>query len=252
MPDGRYGTWSSEQMIRRARFEQTARERAEAEGEAVELDPWRGLEPNPEAEEATAHAPNHDAVAGATGEPLIGATQAGGPVPAPIDPAGTSRTPEARFSPALALGVILRRGIWVVLGVAIAAGGWLFASDTVEDLKVGDCFVDPGHGLINDVDIIDCAEPHDLELFAMVPLAGMSLAYPGEKAVEENVLEECIDRFPDYVGHPFQTSDFWADSLYPTEDGWDSGDKTGFCLVYLGGETGDYASSTGSARNARR
>ena len=132
----------------------------------------------------------------------------------------------------------------LVVATACSAGN-------VWQLEVGDCFDDwdgataqTGSQEITDVPIVECAEPHDNEIYSMEDLPDGS--YPGNAAVEEAVVEMCYDGFEAFVGLPYEESTLDFGWLFPTADSWADGDREVVCFVY------DYelAKLTGSMANA--
>ena len=89
---------------------------------------------------------------------------------------------------------------WVVFGVI---GALLDDNTSIGAVDVGDCFLYEPADLITSVETVDCAESHDLELYAEVDIVGFGLAYPGEEVVAEWLRARCITRFDPYVGTSF-------------------------------------------------
>ncbi len=106
---------------------------------------------------------------------------------------------------------------------------------TVDELRVGDCFsaaeFSEENVEIGDVDGMPCNEPHTFEVFAVADYNGS--AYPGTQAAFELAFAEvCIPPFENYVGVPYADSVLYANALYPTEDGWNSGDHEFICHLH--------------------
>jgi hypothetical protein len=115
----------------------------------------------------------------------------------------------------------------MVVVFAVTACG----SASVFDLSVGDCFDDPSSGgEISSVDAVDCAEPHDNEVYALYDYDGDS--YPGEEAMSAAADEGCESRFEDYVGIPYFDSELFSTHLTPTQESWDRGDREVVCVLY--------------------
>jgi len=129
-------------------------------------------------------------------------------------------------------------------------GSWLDGRQAVDDLDVGACFTVGESEDIYDVPVVDCAEPHDSELFALVTVTGFGAVHPGDDALFTWLFDKCLDRFPGYVGEPYESSDYWIDMLIPTEDGWSGGDRVGMCTAITVDDDLNLRPSTGSARNA--
>jgi hypothetical protein len=121
---------------------------------------------------------------------------------------------------------------------------------SVFDLEVGDCFDDPqgsgsGPAIVEDVETVDCAQPHDNEVFFLYDLEGDG-GYPGLEAVRADGNERCADEFEGYVGAPVDETDLYAEALlYPNATSWDAGDREIVCALYHG----QLEELTGSMRN---
>lgn len=100
-------------------------------------------------------------------------------------------------------------------------------------LDVGDCFDDPPSltDVVNNVDVIDCDDAHDNEIYAVVdyPEEG---GYPGDAAVREFADEICIAEFESFVGFDYLQSELDLGYFWPTDESWDAGDRAVQCFVY--------------------
>ncbi len=126
-------------------------------------------------------------------------------------------------------------------------------STSVAELEVGDCFDDPGPDveLVADVDLVDCAEPHDYEVLAQ-PVRAADLEYPGQLAMFLWADEQCLDRFEAYVGSPYSESAVYLTSMIPTPESWEQGDRDrqATCLIYQVDAAEEIIPTTGSLRNS--
>ena len=111
------------------------------------------------------------------------------------------------------------------------SGGNVFA------LEPGTCFDDvteltaEGGGEVGEVPVVDCAEPHDNEVFATFDLEGDT--FPGDEQVLAQADQGCLDRFEDYVGTPYADSRFVSSHLVPTARTWEvSDDREVVCFLY--------------------
>ncbi|WP_017589228.1 septum formation family protein [Nocardiopsis ganjiahuensis] len=105
-------------------------------------------------------------------------------------------------------------------------------------LVVGDCLNEMEVGVddsVSTVPIVDCSEPHDLEVYHGGALDS-DLDYPGREAVIELVDEGCYEVFETFVGTPVEESSLIPQTLFPMEDGWEQGDRDYLCLVGQDGE----------------
>jgi hypothetical protein len=127
----------------------------------------------------------------------------------------------------------------------IVAGGDL----DVMTIQVGDCFDDPDEtGVVYNLDAVPCSQPHDNEVFASVPLAGVWLEYPGQSVVDGYAYEQCSgDVFDEFVGTPYFDSSLDVFTLTPTQESWDQGDREIICALYRL----DFDKLTGTARDSR-
>jgi Septum formation len=122
---------------------------------------------------------------------------------------------------------------------------------TVDELRVGDCFsaaeFSEENVEIGDVDGVPCNEPHTFEVFAVADYNGS--AYPGTQAAFEFAFAEvCIPPFESYVGVPYAESVLYANAIYPTQDGWNSGDHEFICHLHEVDERPLSESQRGAAR----
>ncbi|MGD9754503.1 MAG: septum formation family protein [Acidimicrobiia bacterium] len=80
---------------------------------------------------------------------------------------------------------------------------------------------------------VDCSQPHDAEVFALIALAGADGdRFPGEAAAQAQARAECLARFEPFVGLEYATSTLRIAVLRPTENTWVDGDRTVVCSVY--------------------
>lgn len=135
---------------------------------------------------------------------------------------GTDSSPSSARSPrrlallAVGLGAILL----VILLVVLTRGddGRLRL-----DLRAGDCFDGrPDGGEL--VDVVSCTEPHDAVVAATVILGEVGDPYPGTAAVDRLAQRGCQDAVE------LETNERLT-KTFPSEQGWDSGVRTGACIV---------------------
>jgi hypothetical protein len=165
----------------------------------------------------------------------------------PTEPVPLTTDPEAppKKSP---WGAILR----AVVLVAIVVVGWSFVRNLLEggtdvqSLEPGDCFLDFAGTEVSSVEVVDCAEPHQFEVFANVVLPDGP--YPGATEVDQGGYDACLEEFQPYVGIDYESSVWFVTTLLPLEDSWPE-DRTVNCLlVQPTGEDSAPATVTGSAR----
>ena len=110
---------------------------------------------------------------------------------------------------------------------------------------MGDCFDDPTDATITELELIDCSQPHDNEVYANLQVE--ETLFPGSEVLEAFAFDACLAPFESYVGEPYADSplDYWF--LTPTEESWNrGGDRAITCVLYAA----DLSKLTGSARNA--
>ena len=139
--------------------------------------------------------------------------------------------------------------IIAVATTAILSGCSLLGLDSVEDmhLAVGECIDDSavsaeGESEVGVLPTVDCAEPHDAEVYYVEDLAGEEL--PADLTTQ--VEDICYDQYEPFIGGPYEESDYWISSISPTFDSWEAGDRQVACLVV--GDDGEQL--TGSLKGA--
>ena len=118
----------------------------------------------------------------------------------------------------------------------------------VDTLDVEDCF-SPADAdtLVDRVRVIECDEPHQMEVFAQYEL-DEATEYPGGSELTFAAQDECQSRFEAYVGHSYWSSELDLTTLTPSFSTWDVGDRTVTCLLVAG----DCSMLAFAARNASR
>jgi hypothetical protein len=102
---------------------------------------------------------------------------------------------------------------------------------TLADVEVGQCFLGTD---FNDLQTVDCDQPHHGELVAVLDATDPGAAHPGEDALHQQHDEACAQRVEEYFGG---TRDVLAQrgvQIYPippTEAQWNDGLTTTFCYV---------------------
>jgi WD40 repeat protein len=101
------------------------------------------------------------------------------------------------------------------------------------ELAIGTCYQDPGVDEVRDVDIVDCGDSHDLEVFAVLEHpAPFADPYPGDLALNDYAEQECTERFESFTGKTLEESDYSLHWLSPTESGWlNTSDRRITCSV---------------------
>jgi hypothetical protein len=119
----------------------------------------------------------------------------------------------------------------------LVALAWLLGacSGNVFELAVGDCFDDGDMALgeveeIEEVPLVDCAAPHDNEVYAVVTVDGD--VFPGETAIQTRADDVCRGDFDPFVGLDYESSVLDFGWLVPTADSWEMGDRVVACFIY--------------------
>jgi WD40 repeat protein len=101
------------------------------------------------------------------------------------------------------------------------------------ELTMGSCYQNPGTEEVDAVVIVDCADVHDLEVFAKLEHPALFAdPYPGRAALDEFATFECTERFDLYAGRPLEESNYLLHWLSPTESGWlNTNDRRITCSV---------------------
>ncbi|QHC58167.1 septum formation family protein [Rathayibacter sp. VKM Ac-2760] len=110
-------------------------------------------------------------------------------------------------------------------GVVVTAG-----SVDPFSLVKGDCLRAPDDDRIADVEVVPCADPHELELFHV-------FAQPGDDYTSRNTLlaqaeAGCEPEFPATIGIAYGDSALEYRSFVPSEVSWRHGDRSVLCAVY--------------------
>lgn len=123
--------------------------------------------------------------------------------------------------------------------------GVIATTVSVFDLEPGSCVDDNAlaPGLVTDVTVVPCEQPHSHEVYHRVTYAGPTQEYDAA-ALRTFASDQCTQSFATYVGLPYDRSRYYYLQLAPSEDSWnDSGDRDVVCLLFLQG-----SQLTGSAR----
>jgi hypothetical protein len=102
----------------------------------------------------------------------------------------------------------------------------------VTTLKAGDCTALIPAGWVGQVPVVDCAEPHREEVYAVLTLSGSK--YPGDTEVENQANDRCNDQLDsmltDDAQLPVETDIY---SLTPKRFLWATGERSLTCLIEL-------------------
>lgn len=115
--------------------------------------------------------------------------------------------------------------------ILIAALATSCQAGNVFSLSPGDCFNDPSAtDEVSDVEIVDCTEPHDNEVYSTFDIPGSD--FPGVASVQSSAADGCTDAFDAYVGRDYFSSSLEISALTPTDQSWDQGDREVVCFLF--------------------
>lgn len=126
----------------------------------------------------------------------------------------------------------------------------------VFSLKVGDCYNQQDYNSevmieISDVDLVNCEEPHELEVFAVFDLPESN--WKGDDATYDLAGEGCMNRFEPFVGVAFELSTLWFEFIYPTVESWnDLDDRIVQCSIFATDDKEEIMMVTGSLKGSKR
>jgi hypothetical protein len=124
---------------------------------------------------------------------------------------------------------------------------------SVFDLNNGDCFNSAEDATVEEVEVTDCENGHEYEIYYAVDYdAGSSEPYPGTDTVTNFVNEECTGQFESFVGLAYDDSELYIYYLAPTEDSWGGGDREVLCALYWPDASGANQALTGSMEDSNR
>jgi hypothetical protein len=110
-----------------------------------------------------------------------------------------------------------------VVAVGLAGCGDDDDLGNVFEVQPGTCFGSVTADEVRDLPIVDCAQEHENEVYAVVPYEGPGAdgdAYPGEAALADYATSQCQAQVEGYVGIPYAKSSLEIAPLYPQEEGW--------------------------------
>jgi hypothetical protein len=151
-----------------------------------------------------------------------------------------------------------------VAGIAVFGGVSAFGDDTTRNerneiiqsgglgafaIELGDCLNLPSElTMVQSVEGVPCTQAHDAQAYALFNLTDYSNAFPGKAAIEEQASEGCYERFPAFVGIPYEQSELYFTAFYPSEESWvEIDDREIICLLVPESGTFSY-----NAQNSKR
>lgn len=136
---------------------------------------------------------------------------------------------------------------WVALAAAVLVTGCqpvdganAPAQPSVDEASAPSTALVPGMCL-NDVDqplaaqlteipTVDCAEPHQSEVYADITLEGED--YPGVDQVNDFAAEACEEAFGEFIGVDYRVSELSFHYYYPTFSRFAEGDRSIYCVAF--------------------
>lgn len=111
--------------------------------------------------------------------------------------------------------------------------GSLLGGGNVFEIKVGDCFNQPDYEAeeIHNVEIVNCADPHDYEATRSIILT--DTAYPSDDDIFDYAEPGCLAAFEEYTGQSYDTfTDYEFSYYWPSFESWADGDREILCFVF--------------------
>lgn len=159
----------------------------------------------------------------------------------------------------MSIGRLIGAGIAGAGLVGAGLTGLAFEDDTVRDetgeiteggevgafrIRLGDCMVDPGTGMIESVEAVPCSEPHDLEIYHAFNLVGTD--YPADMDMQAD--NGCYHAFEPFVGESYERSMYDYMIITPTPESWDElDDREVLCALTSYDGQATFGSGEGTA-----
>ena len=139
---------------------------------------------------------------------------------------------------------LCRRTLAILL--AAIAGMGLAGCSNVFTLAVGDCFNGDYEGGVRAVTFVDCAEPHESEVYASIMMDDGD--FPGKDAVLAQADTDCHAEYGSFVGLSWEESVLNFGILFPSAESWALSDREILCIIYDPARTLTSGSLAGVAR----
>jgi hypothetical protein len=104
---------------------------------------------------------------------------------------------------------------------------------SIFDIEVGDCigpFEAGDEGGIDEVDLYPCDVEHEQQVFLITQITDDEL--PDDEAVRDQVIDECLPVFEEFVGLEYEESVLDINYLSPSADTWEEDDRDIVCTIY--------------------
>ena len=126
-------------------------------------------------------------------------------------------------------------------------------SVSVTELQVGDCYAEPDASSTqdSDVDVVDCATPHQHEVYSTYTIT--SSTFPTGDDMDTEVDNACYDSFTSYIGVDVNSSSYGTLIYKPTSISWNFGNHQITCAVSPNRDENDTTSTlTGSVKDTAK
>jgi hypothetical protein len=127
----------------------------------------------------------------------------------------------------MVLGVLV---VLVAAGATAALTAQSNKDQTLADISVGDCFT----GEANDLEVVDCDDPHQFELYDLIPATNPDADYPGAEAAQADAEATCTGALVAYYGAAIEVvveNGLNATAFAPTEEQWNAGETDTYCVA---------------------
>jgi len=96
-------------------------------------------------------------------------------------------------------------------------------------VKLGDCLLGTGSGLLEDADVVPCSESHDEEIFHEITMPDGDFS---DEAVDAASAECVGDVFTSFVGVAYDASTLAVTTISPTQETWEQmNDRVIQCVI---------------------
>ncbi|WP_372969453.1 hypothetical protein [Microbacterium sp.] len=104
------------------------------------------------------------------------------------------------------------------------------ANIDIFSLKLGDCIMESATGLLEDIDVVPCAEAHDQEVYYEITMDDGDFSEEDVDAASQ----ECIgDAYTSFVGVAYDASALNVTTIAPTKDTWEGlNDRVIQCIIF--------------------
>ena len=165
------------------------------------------------------------------------------------------------YRPPRRLASVLSLAIAALLTLTLSGCSWFGGgkstgkSESVFDVKVGDCFTAPGDVKteLASLNKVPCTQAHAQEAYALIAYAkadanSASAAYPSADVLTNFAQGSCSQKFQSYVGVNYLDSSYFFTFLLPSARGWEQDtDRNVICFITTTGGT-----LTASAKNTKK